>query len=367
MKIFLAFVTACLFWPSAANAQGRTDREQAGLIGPVKSVEAYHISFALKDGKTKEAKRKPWYFDTYNIDGNKTERVFYDSNRIDKHLYIYDTKGRCTGHEAYKVTSDNTLTFQGKSLYVLDDNGNTIELKFFDSDGDLTDLTTYTYDTKGNKIEEAHLTASGQLRRRYVSTYDERGNQTGQISFGDNDSVERKDESVFDDSGNRIESLAYLGGMPIRKAVYKYDEKRRILEEEITEVNSIPNFPELALRDPEKVVYTHDDEKRTKEVASYEPDGSLKERVIYTYDEKGNEIGKAMFKADGSPKNPDILFYDDDIGEPGRRVIDSVTGKTLTEFEYDSRGNWTRETRLVQPENDKSRRYHAVERVITYH
>lgn len=73
-----------------------------------------------------------------------------------------------------------------------------------------------------------------------------------------------------------------------------------------------------------------------------------------------------MFKADGSPDDPIIHFYDN-IDEPGRRVIGSLTGKTLIEFEYDSRGNWTRETRLVQPGNGAPRRYHAVERVITYH
>jgi hypothetical protein len=322
----------------------------------------------LKDGKTEEAKRKSWYRDTYNIDGNKTEHVFYLGNGgIDKYLYTYDTKGRCTGYEAYKVTSDNTLIFREKRLYVLDDNGNTIERKIFNSDGGLTDLITYKYDKNGNEVEEANFTASGSLRWRYVSTYDERGNQTGHISYRENDSVERKFESVFDDRGNRIRCIDYLGDMPVRKGIFKYDEKRRILEEEITEVNRIRNFPELALRDPGKVVYTYDDEKRTKEVASYEPDGSLKEQVIYTYDEKGNEIGKAMFKADGSPNNPDITFYDDDFKEPGRRVVGSLTGVSLVEYKYDSRGNWTRETRLVQPGNGAPRPYHAVEQVITYH
>jgi hypothetical protein len=46
MKTFLAFVFTCLFWPSATNAQSRTDREEANLIGPVKSVETYIIHFA---------------------------------------------------------------------------------------------------------------------------------------------------------------------------------------------------------------------------------------------------------------------------------------------------------------------------------
>jgi hypothetical protein len=133
------------------------------------------------------------------------------------------------------------------------------------------------------------------------------------------------------------------------------------------EFNAVPNVFRSHAPVPGKVVYTYDDEKRTKEVATYTPDGSLKDRVVYTYDDKRNEVGRAMFKADGSPNDHAIHFYDN-IKEPGSKLLGSLTGKSLIEFVYDSHGNWTRKTSLIQSEKGgKPQRYHAEERVITYH
>jgi hypothetical protein len=102
-------------------------------------------------------------------------------------------------------------------------------------------------------------------------------------------------------------------------------------------------------------------------VATYTPDGSLKDRVVYTYDEKLNEIERAMFKADGSPNDNEIQFYDN-INEPASKFLGKLTGKSLVEFEYDSHGNWTKKTYLIRSGKDgKPQRYHAEERVITYH
>ena len=163
MKTFLAFVIACLFWPSAANAQGPTDRVRANLIGPVKSVETYRIRFILKDGKMEEAERQPWYVSTYNIDGNKTEHVVYGHLGLEKYLYTYDTKGRCTGYEVYDVRPDNTHTIHRKHVYAFDDNSNVVDHKVFESDGTLDGQFTYKYDLKGNKIEAALYTRTGLL------------------------------------------------------------------------------------------------------------------------------------------------------------------------------------------------------------
>ena len=95
------------------------------------------------------------------------------------------------------------------------------------------------------------------------------------------------------------------------------------------------------------MVYTYDDEKRTKEVATYQVDGTLKEKVVYAYDERKNEIGLTVFNADGSLKN----------------------GETrLTNIEYDAYGNWTRKIRLIQSEKGgQPQAYHAELRVITYY
>ena len=366
MKTLLAFVFSFLFFTSAAYAQGRTDRELSDLIGQVKSVEAYHVSFTMKDGITEEAKREPWYSDTYNIDGKKTEDVFY-GHPGSKCVYTYDTRGRCTGYEVYTVTSDNNRALYRKHIYTLDDKGNRIEHKIFDSDGNLADRFAFKYDTKGNEIEEVSFTFDGLIKEQRIYTYNVRGNLTGQIIVGADGSIKRKYDNRYDNEGKRIEGRRYKGDILRYKVIIRYDEKRRIIEEETMEYNAIPELREEYDADPGKVVFTYDDNKRTKDVATYSSDGSLKERVILTYDAKGNEVGRAEFKADGSPNYNEVKFHED-IDNQWSKLLGSLTGHTLVEFEYDSRGNWTRKTFLIQSgKGDEPQRYLAEERVITYY
>jgi len=95
------------------------------------------------------------------------------------------------------------------------------------------------------------------------------------------------------------------------------------------------------------MIYTYDDDKRTKEVATYEVDGTLKGESCYAYDERKNEVRLTAFNADDSLKN----------------------GETQSiNIEYDSYENWTRKTRVV--ESDKGGQpqpKHAELRIITYY
>ena len=370
MKTFLAFVIACLLCPSVANAQRRTDREKAGLIGPVKSLEAYIIDFGLKDKQTIDGARRPWHSLTYNLEGNITERVSYDhlGHIYNRYIHTYDLKGRCTGYEEYSSAVDKTLATPRKHIYTLDDQGARIEYKVIGSDGTLADRFTYKYDAHGNEIEYRYYNHTGLLGGKTVSTYDGSGNQTSQIACRADDSVLWKISSIFDGAGNRIEQLEYVGETLRYKITYRYDEKKRVLEEETTEFNPLPDYELTPSHSPVpgKVLYTYDDEKRTKDVEWRKPDGSSKERIVYTYDDKSNEIERMSFKSDGSPDDLELQFYDN--VQNGNKFLGKLSGKSLAEFEYDAHGNWTRKTYLIQSGKDgKSQRYRIEERVITYH
>ncbi len=369
MKILLALVIASFLWSSAVHAQKKTDKDQVDLIGSVKSVEAYLIDFAMKDGKLERGKRRPWHSTTYNTEGNTLERISYDhlGNIAEKLVYTYDTRGRQTGYEEYPSILDKTLTIPRKHIYTLDDSGNRVEYRVHDSDGTLASRFTYKYDAKGNKVEEGFYYHTGQFGGKIVYTYDKWGNQTSQTSHGADSSVNWKTISTYDAQGNRTELLQYQRDTLRYKIISMYDERGRIVENETVEFNAIPNVRVSHAPVSGKVVYTYNDEKRTKEVTTYKPDGTLKDRVIYTYDHKGNEVGRAMFKADGSPNDPVIQFYDN-IYEPESKFRGSLSGKSLVGFEYDSHGNWTKKTYLIQSGKDiKSAAYRAEERVITYH
>ena len=121
MKTLLALVIVSLLWSSAVNAQKKTDKDQAGLIGSVKSVEVYIIDFVMKDGKIEQGERRHWHSTTYNPGGNIIERLSYDplGHIAEKLVYTYDTRGRNTGYEEYPAILDKTLTIPRKHIYTL--------------------------------------------------------------------------------------------------------------------------------------------------------------------------------------------------------------------------------------------------------
>lgn len=196
--------------------------------------------------------------------------------------------------------------------------------------------------------EEQWFTHTGQLGGRTVSTFDEKGNQTSQMSYQADGALSWKNISKYDGNGNRTESLQHYGNTLRYKVLYSYDSKGRILETETFEFNRLPSeLRSSHAPEPGKVVYTYDDDKRTKALATYDVDGTLKGKVAYAYDERENEVGRTVFNADGSLKNAESQLID---------------------IEYDSHGNWTRRTRLIQWEKGgQPQAFHAELRVITYY
>jgi hypothetical protein len=350
MRKFYALLGLCLLWITPIVSQTKTDKDRAQLVGPVKRVEGYLIDFVRKDDGIVEEKRRPWYVITYNTEGNISKRASYDQSGAitAKYVHTYDANGRSTGYEEYAALLDKTLTIPRRHVYTLNEEGRKVEYILFESNGSIGTRWVYKYDAKGNLTEEQWYDHTGRLGGRLVSTFDEKGNQTSETSYQGDGALSSKTISKFDDNGNKTEVIQYQGDTLRYKIRYSYDTKGRILEQEIVEFNRLPNaLPTSHAPEPGKMVYTYDDDKRTKEVATYDVDGTLKGKVAYAYDERQNEVEQTAFNADGSLKNGDILF---------------------TNLEYDSHGNWTRKTRLIQTEKGgPPQANHAELRVITYY
>jgi hypothetical protein len=349
MRKFCALLVLFLLSITPIVAQTKTDKDRDELVGPVKSVEAYLIGFQKKDNEIVEARRR-WYTTTYNTDGNISEKFLYDQSGaiLEKLVHTYDANGRSTGYEEYAALLDKTLTIPRHHVYKLNEEGRKVEYIVFASDGRIDTRFVYKYDAKGNLIEQQWYAHTGQLGGRLVYTFDEKGNETSQTSYHADGSVSWKSFSKYDVNGNKTEWNHYNGTSLKYKILYRYDGKGRVLEKETAEFNRPPNFLSSS-HSPEagKVVYTYDDDKRTKEVTTYNVDGTVKEKVAYSYDERKNEVGRTAFNADGSVKNGDALVMN---------------------IEYDSHGNWTRKTRLIQLEKDgQHQAVHAELRVITYY
>ena len=350
MRRFCGLLVLCLLSITPVVSQTKTDKDRDGLFGPVKSVEAFLVDFVSRDNGTVEEKTRPWHTTTFNTDGNISERSSYDQNGTitARYVHTYDAKGRSTGYEEYAALLDKTLTIPRRHVYTLNGDGRRIEYIVFESNGSVGTRFVYKYDTRGKRIEEQWYAHTGKLGGRTVYTFDENGNETSLTSYQPDGTPGFKNISKYDSNGNKTESLQYHGN-PLRfKILYTYDSKGRILEQETLEFNSPPGAL-LTSHGPEpgKVVYTYDDDKRTKEVATYDVDGTLKAKITYAYDERENEVGLKQLNADGSLKN----------GE-----------SQITNIEYDSYGNWTRKTRLIQSEKGgQPQAFHAQRRVITYY
>lgn len=346
MKKLCVLVVLCLVWITPAVSQTKPDKERDELVGPVKSVKAYLTEFFRKDTGVVEQWRRPSYFTTYNTEGNISTRDSYERSGaiVERLVYTYDANGRSTGYKEYPALLDKNLTVPRHHVYNLDEEGRRVEYTVFETNGSIASRCVYKYDAKGNLIEEQWFTHTGKLSSRMVSTFDEQGNQTSQMSYGESGALNWKTFSKYDANGNKTEWIQYYGNTLKSKTFFSYDSKGRILERKLIEFNKTPGFfPNAPL--PGKVVYTYDDDKRTKEEATYEADGTLRLKLVHTYDERKNEIGVTALYTYGSHK---------------------LSEAVLINIEYDSHGNWTRKTRLTQKDGPPQVAQEEL-RVITYY
>ena len=138
--VVLALLT-CALWPAkgaAAHSPSVTglrpvalflnavdDREQDGLVGPVRRVRTETAKLTVKEGKFVEGPRKVLETATYDIKGGKIDNQ-----------YFLQAGGSLTGREVYKY----------------DDKGNITEMALFHADGTLLSKEVYSYefDAVGN-------------------------------------------------------------------------------------------------------------------------------------------------------------------------------------------------------------------------
>lgn len=367
MKCLVLALLLFVSYSGAARAQteGRqSDLEQAGLAGRVRSVDSWRVEYTIKDGRSVEGRRIPSRKTTYDERGNRAEEVSYDQNGAPQQrlVYTYDAQGRGTGYEEYSSLLDKGLSKPRRHVYKLDEAGRKVEYTVYESDGSLGSRFTYAYDAAGRKTEEAYYNWQGVRTGRLVYTYGEGGRLLTQTSRDEGDAVVWKRVNAYGEGGRVSEAAQYQGETLRYSFSYRYDGKGRPAEVETREFNAVPGVYVTHSPVPGKVVYTYDDEKGTKEAATYDASGVLKKRLRYSLDENGNEAGATELNPDGSAGVTEIRWYDRNV------LLRAVEGTTSAEFVRDARGNWTRKTLLVKPAGaEKPEPYRAEVREIVYY
>ncbi len=82
--------------PAVATTTGASNREQDGLVGPVRRARTETSTVSNKDGKLVESERVLLETTTYDLRGNRTDNTYYavaGSSLTGREVYKYDTKG----------------------------------------------------------------------------------------------------------------------------------------------------------------------------------------------------------------------------------------------------------------------------------
>jgi hypothetical protein len=183
MRQLLAALCIYVLAGSTVGAQTKTDRENQGLIGPVKTVSTKRTETPLRDGKPGEPKDAEWELITFDEQGHmiQEEPINRDGTPREKWVYSYGANGYRSERSGY------------------------------DSSGRLITKNTYRYefDTQGRLSTTSMYDADGKLYNRMVRNYDYRGLMTDSTTYDRNGSVSNRSTFVYDEKGNVAEFALY--------------------------------------------------------------------------------------------------------------------------------------------------------------
>ena len=277
MKKIITLFISILFMIGCNTNKSKieTDLEKQGFKGKVKSIKSTTYEAIEKFGEIQKVEEISKLLSSFNEKGNFIENILEENRKIDsKQTYIYNDQGNIIDKKEYDSEGNLKLqttynydekgnkleenTFGGfgtqKTTYKYDDKGREVEslitLSFQGINGSAELRITKEYDQKGNIIEEKNYNNHNKLSSKGIYTYDERGNKIKEIFINlDSKKPEEKNIYIYDKNNNKIEVQKYISGNLSEKTIIKYDEKGNILEEHITDFNKNMSF---------KIVYKND-------------------------------------------------------------------------------------------------------------
>ena len=286
---------------AAAAAQTQSERERAGLRGPVSVVRTEVVEFAQGDGKDAAGSRWPLQSVGYNRHGGKSRQTDFnqDGSASQTLIYASDAQGRATGFEEFS----GGMTVSRKHVFVLDEKGNRVEHGIVQPDGAKGEKNLYRYDERGRLIEAKLLEHKGALLSRTVYAYDARGRRASQTIYNADDSVSSVSRITYDARGRVTERNRLDGGLLTYRVRYKYDRRGRLVEQETVGSVVEPDFPPAEVHAPGRVVYVYGAAAQPREAIAYGPDGAVRERVLFEYDSHGNWVKRTHLPQSAAPGN----------------------------------------------------------------
>jgi len=277
----LLALSVCLI--CQASAQEKSNREEDGLRGLVKSVRIECSVFEKRLAKWIEGRREIQTVEKYDLGGNLIESAHYNQGVLER-KFVSTFDGR--GHLIETRTDESQAEFSTQSLPRYNDQGRLVEEFLYDSKGSLLVRSGYSYDDRNNQTAAIHYDGKGALNCRIDFTYDLEDRLVGVLCYVAEGGRASREFNEYDSIG------------------------RKVLEAHYGQNNSLAS----------KRVYHYDTSGNQAGSALYDADGSLIAKTISVFDNRGNEIETAT--------------YEDD----------HLKWREVRRFEFDSMGNWIKET-----------------------
>lgn len=206
--------------------------------------------------------------------------------------------------------------------------------------GDSAEKLVYTYDPNWNRTGEMILEGDGEKYPSRLYAYDGAGHRTAEAAYHMCGTFSSLHLSTYDVNGQVREDLEYQSRSLLRH-VFSHDDRGRIVKDLLSRNGALQSTTH----------FTYDQNDRLTEQRVYLPDGTLSSTAMYQYDDRGNRTGEEVIHS----------------------THPSLNSKEVSQYDYDSAGNWTRRTthRLTIPVDEGglplSEPTEIVERSITYH
>ena len=226
-------------------------------------------------------------------------------------------------------------------------NGNEIERTIYDDFGFLVGKEIHTCDAKGYLLESVLSDPKGAILEKRAYSYDS-GNLLQIITYDEKNRIGLKQVNSYDANHRLREETYYDPKNAVGKTIYKYDENGSISEVAFYLADGskavAPIGPCLGAH---KVIYSYDGSSKPNKVVAFEPDGEMKKSWKYTYNREGQ------------------------LAEDMRESVWSSTKFTYI-YEYDSKGNWIKQTGTVIDQSKSSptgafERKTVISREISYY
>ena len=313
-----------------------TERESRGFLGPVQSVRTEMVVLSSKSYKMNEAGRELWEDYSPTPGGGGVSR-----NRPElAEVFIFDVEGRIIE----EASAERSLVEQEpfRYIYTYNDIGQVVERADYNEDGSATGKTTYTYDSTGSRTAEVYYDTEGG---KALTTYEAGGCISELDWYRPDGSVSMRRAFTFKIIGSIVEQYYYEDGMYHSKSISVYNQTGQEVERAVYNRDGSLYGKDLKTYDAQGLI--------VERAVDSDADGVAEERMEFTYDDKGTLLGMIHTRPkDGlslEPVNRRYIYAYDFHGNivefSGYDADGSLVSQETYAYEYDSYGNWIKQTK----------------------